>query len=79
MLAARTLLLLLTASLTLTSCGTASHFLNMASGLVSSVTSPVLGAIRLSDTPADSPAKPYALKSPPPAHDTRPAPPKRPN
>lgn len=37
--------------LPLTSCGTASHFLGQASGLVNSLTSPVLGAIRLSDSP----------------------------
>jgi hypothetical protein len=72
------LLLLSAICLSLTSCGTASHFLNMASGLVSSVTSPVLGAIRLSDTPAEPDAKPYAIKTSKPAHDSRPAPAKRP-
>lgn len=43
--------LLLPAALLLTSCGTASHLLGRAGGLLNSVTSPVLGAIRLSDTP----------------------------
>ena len=46
------LIILFAACHSLTSCGTASHYLGMASGLVNSVTSPVLGAIRLSDTPA---------------------------
>ena len=51
---------------TLTSCGTASHYLGQASGLVNSITSPVLGALRLSDTPerpADAPESAVGLKS----------------
>lgn len=49
------LLLLAAFSGSLTSCGTASHYLGMAGGLINSITSPVLGAIRLSDdTPPEA-------------------------
>jgi hypothetical protein len=66
------LCLLLFTCTSLTSCGTASHLLGQAGGLINSVTSPVLGAIRLSDAP-DAP-------TPPPAyHDARPSGPKRPH
>lgn len=41
--------LYLTMAVVLPSCGTASHLLNQAGGVLSSVTSPVLGAVRLSD------------------------------
>lgn len=52
--------LLLAFSSTLTSCGTASHYLGKVGGLVNAITSPVLGAIRLSDdTPAAPAEKPY--------------------
>lgn len=71
---ARLLLLLLAAS-GLTSCGTASHLLGQAGGLIHSVTSPVLGAIRLSDTPDYSPAPPVQGAS----HDPRRTPPQRPD
>lgn len=73
-------LFLAAAAFSLTSCGTASHMLGQAGGLVNSITSPVLGAIRLSDTP-DTPApragKPGADKIP--SHDSSPAPAKRPH
>ena len=66
-------LFLLSASCcTLTSCGTASHLLNQAGGALGSVTSPVLGALRLSDSPD--------LNAPvPPRHDSRPVEAERPH
>ncbi len=68
------LLLLGTACANLTACGTASHFLGQASGLVNAITSPVLGAVRLSDeTPAASPVSAPADKT----HESRPTPAKR--
>ena len=60
------LLLLSTCCASLTSCGTASHYLGMAGGLVNSITSPVLGLIRLSDSP-DLPARTPSTADP--AHD----------
>ena len=71
------LILLLAICSSLTSCGTASHLLNQASGLVSTVTNPVLGALRLSDSPDLSPAS--KTESAYPSHDIRPAPAKRAN
>ncbi len=62
---------------TLTSCGTASHFLGMASGLVNSVTSPVLGAVRLSDSPDQPAPHPKAYSASTTLHDPRPTPAKR--
>ena len=64
------LILLLSACGSLTSCGTATHLLGQAGGLVNSVTSPVLGAIRLSDSP-DSPASASKSSSNQPAHDSQ--------
>ena len=58
------LCLLLSTCTSLTSCGTASHLLGQAGGLINSVTSPVLGAIRLSDSPA-SPSPAYHDSSQP--------------
>ncbi|MDB6072029.1 MAG: hypothetical protein JWL81_3200 [Verrucomicrobiales bacterium] len=66
------LIFLLSACGSLTSCGTATHLLGQAGGLVNSVTSPVLGAIRLSDSP-DSPALPAHPAKPStaqPGHDS---------
>ncbi len=63
--------LLLAASASLSSCGTASHLLNQAGGLVHSVTSPILGSLRLSDSPLADPS--------PPLHDPSPTPAERPH
>lgn len=58
--------LLLVCSCTLTSCGTASHYLGRAAGLVNSITGPVLGVVRLSDdTPAAPAEKSYDSCRPP--------------
>ncbi len=67
--------LLLYAALGLTSCGTASHLLGRAGGLLNAVTSPVLGAIRLSDTSDHSPDPAV----PAPDHDPRRTPDQRPD
>ena len=70
--------LLLAICSTLTSCGTASHYLGQATGLVSSITRPILGTLRLSDSP-DHPAATPPDSSPKtkPPHDARPTPAKR--
>lgn len=65
------LALLLAAAASLSACGTASHLLNQAGGLVHSVTSPILGSIRLSDSPLADPA--------PPRHDPSPTETERPH
>lgn len=67
------LILLLCACGSLTSCGTATHLLGQAGGLVNSVTSPVLGAIRLSDSPdsPSSPARPAPTSPTQSAHDAQ--------
>lgn len=49
----------------LTSCGTASHLLGQATGLLGSAIAPVTGAIRLSDSPENAPAKDPASPSTP--------------
>ena len=71
------LILLLAICSSLSSCGTASHLLGQASGLVSSVTGPVLGAVRLSDSPDLSPASKTEPASR--SYDNRSAPAKRAN
>jgi hypothetical protein len=71
------LILLLALCSSLTSCGTFSHLLGQASGLVNSFTGPVLGALRLSDSPDLSPASKTEPVSR--SHDIRPAPAKRAN
>ena len=71
------LIFLLAICSTLTSCGTVSHLLGQAGGLVNSITSPVLGAVRLSDSPDLSPVSKTEPASR--SHDIRPAPAKRAN
>ena len=41
----------------LSSCGTATHMIGQASGLLSTVTAPVTGILRLSESPETSPEK----------------------
>ena len=65
------LAVLLAATSSLSSCGTATHLLGQAGGLVNSVTSPILGSLRLSDSPLADPS--------PPLHDPSPTPAERPH
>ncbi len=65
------LAVLLAATSSLSSCGTATHLLGQAGGLVNSVTSPILGSIRLADSPLADPS--------PPRHDAKPIEAERPH
>ena len=70
------LILLAALSSSLTSCGTASHYLGQASGLVQSLVAPVTGILRLADTPAPTDSSANSSRKP---YQSRPTPAKRPD